>query len=77
MIITSNKASTKMEKNREKLSIEEYSNGIILPRLEVSAGPRWGLGGVCDQNNQFVDTSFYDGGWATMVEHMLGTRNNT
>lgn len=54
-----------MEKNREKLRIEEYSNGIILPRLEVSAGPRWGLGGVCDQNNQFVRTSFYDGGWAT------------
>ena len=25
----------------------------------------WGLGGVCDKDNNFIDLSFYDGNWAT------------
>ena len=55
----------KTEKKENKLQIEEYHNAVILPRVEVENGPRWGLGGVCSQDNQFVYTSFYDGGWAT------------
>lgn len=39
-------------------------NGIVLPRVEIENGPLWGLGGVCDADNKFVETSFYDGGWA-------------
>lgn len=48
-----------------KLRIEEYPKGIILPRKEVPNGPMWGLGGVCDSDNHFVQSSYYDGGWAT------------
>ena len=39
--------------------------GIILPRRETADGPRWGLGGVCTEQNAFVELSAYDGGWAT------------
>ena len=53
------------EKKMEPLQIEEYSNGLILPRKETASGPMWGLGGVCDEKNQFVQSSYYDGGWAT------------
>lgn len=49
----------------ESLQIEEYPGGLILPRKETASGPMWGLGGVCDATNQFVESSFYDGGWAT------------
>ena len=52
-------------KINRKLKVEEYKNGIILPRKEISNGPMWGLGGVCNADNQFVKNSFYDGGWAT------------
>lgn len=41
-----------------------YINGIILPQRLEKNGPMWGLGGVCDQNEEFVESSFYDGGWA-------------
>lgn len=47
-----------------KLQVFEYERGIVLPRVQVTDGPKWGLGGVCDQNNQFAEVSFYDGGWA-------------
>jgi len=51
---------------QSKLNIETYDNAIILPRKSIeNEYPLWGLGGVCDQNNQFIKTSFYDGGWAT------------
>lgn len=35
-----------------------------MPRVLTADGPKWGLGGVCDENNQFAEVSFYDGGWA-------------
>lgn len=40
-------------------------HAIVLPRLQQGDYPMWGLGGVCDENNAFIDLSFYDGGWAT------------
>lgn len=42
----------------------EVDQGIILPRRLSDDGPMWGLGGVCDAENDFVELSFYDGGWA-------------
>lgn len=51
--------------SKNKRSVFTYSKAIILPRKETPIGPRWGLGGVCDVNNHFVEVSFYDGGWAT------------
>lgn len=48
----------------KELKVLEYPNGIVLPRVENTNAPRWGLGGVCDKDNQFVEASFYDGGWA-------------
>ena len=45
-------------------SVHIIDHGIILPRLEIENGPLWGFGGVCDSKNNFVDYSFYDGGWA-------------
>lgn len=47
-----------------KLQVFEYAHGIVLPRIQSPDGPRWGLGGVCDENNEFAQSSFYDGGWA-------------
>ena len=47
------------------MAVQTVSCGIVLPRKEVENGPRWGLGGVCDAENQFVELSYYDGGWAT------------
>ena len=50
---------------KELIKLHKYNNAVILPRKEVKDGPMWGLGGVCDENNDFVKESFYDGGWAT------------
>ena len=47
------------------MSVRNVPQGIILPRKETEDGPRWGLGGVCDPNGEFVSLSYYDGGWAT------------
>jgi hypothetical protein len=47
------------------MNVQTVSRGIVLPRKEVEHGPRWGLGGVCDENGKFVALSYYDGGWAT------------
>ncbi len=52
-------------KKQEKCKIHQYTNGIILPRKIEGAEPRWGLGGVCDAQNQFVEQSCYDGGWTS------------
>lgn len=53
-----------MYKSDEKMQCLEIEQGIVLPRLFSENGPLWGIGGVCDSNNEFVELSFYDGGWA-------------
>ncbi len=57
--------SHNMYRISRQMNIAEVFNGIILPRVETEKGPMWGLGGVCDNNNEYVDLSYYDGGWAT------------
>ncbi len=47
------------------MEVAKIDNGVVLPRTQPSEYPRWGLGGVCDAQNEFVALSFYDGGWAT------------
>ncbi len=47
------------------MACQTVSRGIVLPQKTVDQGPMWGLGGVCDEKNQFVELSAYDGGWAT------------
>lgn len=51
-------------KNKEP-KVDIYDKGITLPSKQVDNGPMWGLGGVCDCNNNFINDSLYDGGWAT------------
>lgn len=53
----------KMYKKEEPIQYETYEMGIVLPRKFLSNGPGWGLGGVCDKNNCFVESSSYHGGW--------------
>lgn len=55
---------SRIYKKDKSLHCIEVENGIVLPRKECEDGPMWGLGGVCDQNGQFISESFYDGGWA-------------
>lgn len=55
----------KIEKIDRKVKIESYDNAVILPRLQSGDYPMWGLGGVCTEQGEFVELSFYDGGWAT------------
>ena len=62
IIILNNKEQ--IYKKQEKLYIYEYQNAIILPRKYEDDGPTWGKGGVCSQEGEFVQSSFYDGGWA-------------
>lgn len=62
--ITLNNREEQIYKKQEKLHIYEYSNAIILPRKYEDDGPTWGKGGVCDQEGEFIQNSFYDGGWA-------------
>ncbi len=47
------------------MEVANVPNGIILPQMQVSDGPMWGLGGVCDEAGEFVPLSYYNGGWAT------------
>lgn len=47
------------------MEVAYIDDGIVLPRVQGDTYPRWGLGGVCNRENTFVDLSFYDGGWAT------------
>lgn len=47
------------------MEVRTVPNGLILPQKQVDSGPMWGLGGVCDEQGNFVDISAYDGGWAT------------
>ena len=62
IIILNNKEQ--IYKKQEKLYIYEYQNAIILPRKYEDDGPTWGKGGVCSQEGEFVQSSFYDRGWA-------------
>ena len=62
IIILNNKEQIYIK--QEKLHIYEYQNAIILPRKYEDDGPTWGKGGVCSQEGEFVQSSFYDGGWA-------------
>ena len=62
IIILNNKEQ--IYKKQEKLYIYEYQNAIILPQKYEDDGPTWGKGGVCNQEGEFVQSSFYDGGWA-------------
>ena len=43
-------------KNNEP-KVNSYDNGIILSSKIVENGPMWGLGGVCDSNNNFISDS--------------------
>ena len=47
------------------MAVQTVSRGIVLPRREAENGPMWGLGGVCEEDGNFVALSAYDGGWAT------------
>lgn len=51
-------------KKKEKMKIHQYFDGWILPRKFEKNAPMWGYGGVCTKEKEFVDASFYDGGWA-------------
>lgn len=52
-----------MYKRKSKLIVKECNNAYILPRKYKKDGPGWGLGGVVDNNNNFIDLSSYHGGW--------------
>lgn len=47
------------------MEVQKVPCGIVLPKTDTENGPRWGLGGVCDEHNEFVALSAYDGGWAS------------
>lgn len=57
-----------MYKNQKKMQVLEIEKGIVLPRLFLKKEPMWGAGGVCDDKDQFVEFSGYDGGWAKYGE---------
>lgn len=46
----------------DPLQIQCIKSGVVLPS-KAGGGVLWGLGGVCDANNEFVQLSGYDGGW--------------
>ena len=54
-----------MYRIQRPMEVVTVPNGVILPQREISGGPMWGLGGVCDEKGDFVPLSYYDGGWAT------------
>ena len=64
-MVTDFKNSHQMYAMDRPMALEQVENGIILPRIDAGDYPMWGLGGVCDKDNNFVDLCFYDGGWAT------------
>ena len=53
----------KMYKRKKKPIVKEYDYAYILPRKFEKKGPGWGLGGVVDNSNNFIDLSAYHGGW--------------
>lgn len=64
-MITGFENSHNMYRLDRPMEIRTVPNGIVLPQKQVDDGPMWGLGGVCDGDNAFVELSAYDGGWAT------------
>ncbi len=64
-MITKFENSHNMYRLDRPMEIQTVPKGIVLPRKQVDDGPMWGLGGVCTEENKFVDLSAYDGGWAT------------
>ena len=64
-MITAFENSHNMFRQERPMEVQTFPKGIILPQKQVSDGPMWGLGGVCDADNKFVELSAYDGGWAT------------
>lgn len=48
----------------DSLAVIKVNNGIVLPRVFSGKTPNWGIGGVCDEKNEFVAESYYNGGWA-------------
>ena len=60
-----NEVSIQGMQKTQKCLAPEYPGGIILPQKKVEEGPKWGLGGVCDKEGHFIESSYYDGGWAT------------
>lgn len=63
-MITGVENSHNMYRAERPMEIRTVPNGIVLPQKKVEVGPMWGLGGVCDEHNKFVELSAYDGGWA-------------
>lgn len=59
------KNSHDMYRMMRPMEVVTVPNGIILPQKQVADGPMWGLGGVCDEADEFVPLSYYNGGWAT------------
>lgn len=55
----------KIRKDNKEIRYCVCENAVILPQKPCGDYPMWGLGGVCDQHGTFVESSFYDGGWAT------------
>lgn len=55
----------KMYRTDKPTTVRYVEQGIVLPQKTGVDYPMWGLGGVCDQDNDFVELSFYDGGWAS------------
>lgn len=53
-----------MYENEECMRCEEIEKGIVLPRVYRDNGPMWGIGGVCNEYNDFVELSEFHGGWA-------------
>lgn len=64
-MITTFENSHNMFHGERPMEIRTLPKGLILPQKQVENGPMWGLGGVCDEQGQFVELSAYDGGWAT------------
>ena len=65
-MVTKFKNAHGMYRFETAMRMERVENGVILPQKEITEPvPMWGLGGVCDKDNTFVELSYYDGNWAT------------
>ena len=65
-MVTKFKNAHGMYRLETAMRMERVENGVVLPQKEITEPvPMWGLGGVCDKDNTFVELSYYDGNWAT------------
>lgn len=64
-MITGFENNHNMYYNDREMTVKTVNRGVVLPQKDTQNGPRWGLGGVCDEFGTFVELSAYDGGWAT------------